>query len=80
MRAEFEKWLAEYRKGKPYWSSAREEILWDGWKASRAAALEDAAKVCDAREDWYDLDACRGQACAAAGCANDIRALAKGEN
>ncbi|MFM0487957.1 hypothetical protein [Paraburkholderia graminis] len=41
----------------------------------RSAILEEAAKVCDAREDWYLKDDCRAQACAAAGCANDIRAL-----
>jgi hypothetical protein len=41
----------------------------------RSAILEEAAKVCDAREDWYLEDDCRGQACAAAGCAKDIRAL-----
>ncbi|WP_253189687.1 hypothetical protein [Paraburkholderia fungorum] len=42
----------------------------------RNAILEEAAKLCDEREDWYVKDDCRGQACAAAGCANDIRALA----
>lgn len=44
-REAFEAWVAEYRKGKPYWSKAREEILWDGWQASRRATLEEAAQV-----------------------------------
>ncbi|HEX7909933.1 MAG TPA: hypothetical protein VF534_17835 [Paraburkholderia sp.] len=72
---QFSAWVEEYRKGKPCWSTAREEILWDGWQASRAHALEAAAKVCDEKQDWYEEDRCIGQATAVGACADEIRAL-----
>jgi hypothetical protein len=47
--------------------------------ASRRMALEDAAKVCDEKQDWYEKDRCNGQAVAVSACADEIRALTNGD-
>nr|WKF58764.1 hypothetical protein HUO10_003265 [Paraburkholderia busanensis] len=85
-REKFEAWVSEYRKGKPYWSSAREEILWDCWQASRRGALEEAAIVCDEMADGWNQTAQgasdgRYDFMAEAGdqCSDEIRALANGD-
>jgi hypothetical protein len=46
-------------------------------KAVRRAALEEAEKVCDEKQDWYEKDRCIGQATAVGACADEIRALSK---
>lgn len=45
------------------------------WQASRSIALEDAAKVCDEKQEWYEKDRCNGQSTAVGACADEIRAL-----
>lgn len=50
------------------------------WQASRRDALEEAAKVCDDKQDWYEEDRCNGQAVAVSACADEIRALAASDS
>jgi hypothetical protein len=49
-------------------------------QASRRAALEEAEKVCDEKQDWYEKDRCIGQATAVGACADEIRALAASDS
>jgi hypothetical protein len=49
-------------------------------KAVRRAALEEAEKVCDEKQDWYEKDRCIGQATAVGACADEIRALAASDS
>jgi hypothetical protein len=57
-----------------------EALVFMIWQASRRAALEDAAKVCDEKQDWYEKDRCIGQATAVGACADEIRALKDGQD
>jgi hypothetical protein len=54
-----------------------ERSSWHAWQASRAAALEEAAKVCDARaaDNWGMTEA----ECEAQECSEAIRAIARKE-
>lgn len=54
-------------------------MCWAVFKASRRTALEEAANICDEKQDWYEKDNCRGQAVATAACADEIRTLANGD-
>jgi hypothetical protein len=80
-RDEFEKWYASKRD----WYVTT-EAGWECWQASRAAALEEAAKVCDRYLsigfDISDPDmkaAHQRHGWVTAACAKMIRALAKSE-
>ena len=85
-REEFEAWLANSE-----WQKAADEDAWKDlcfvcWQASRAAALEEAAKECDLMQVMWERQARGGdntgasdfRADAAEQCAMGIRAL-KGE-
>jgi hypothetical protein len=76
----------------PHWANLTFQSLptedsWRGWQASRRAALEEAAKICDESAAAWDETA-KGnydgtydsKADAARECAADIRALAKETN
>lgn len=78
-REAFEAWwesaLEEHRRVPQ--SDARYWAIW-AWKSSRTAALEEAAKVCDARaaDNWGMTEA----ECEAQECSETIRAIARKEN
>ncbi|GJH00230.1 hypothetical protein [Paraburkholderia terrae] len=57
--------------------TAAQVVLEHFGNEQRRAALEEAAKVCDEKQDWYEKDRCIGQATAVGACADEIRALAK---
>lgn len=49
-------------------------------REARREALEEAAKICDEKQDWYEKDRCNGQATAVGACADEIRALAASDS
>lgn len=81
MREEFEAWfepegllLSRVISDERY-ESMTTEWAYMAWKASRAAALEEAAKLCDGKASEYDLDFEPRMNIAAERCAVGIRAL-----
>jgi hypothetical protein len=78
---EFTKWWEEHGRfvragGGQYEIS----FAFAAWNASREAALEEAANVCDEKQDWYEKDRCMGQATAVGACAEEIRAIAASDS
>ncbi len=77
-RDEFEKWAIEnWIDGLP------KMIALKAWEASRALALEEAAKECESRQDYKfphpESGYAIGYSDCAASCLDAIRALAKAE-
>lgn len=50
---EADKWLAPQARHRGQYNDTTTDAMWDAWQASRTAALEKAAKVC---EDMHDED------------------------
>jgi hypothetical protein len=78
-RKQFETWYAENKDNDWLWRVNKVDA-YHVWQASRRAALEEAAKVCDEKQDWYEKDRCIGQATAVGACADEIRALAASDS
>lgn len=71
-REEFEAWLRNETDKGYFWEY---ESALAGFEASRTAALEEAAKLCDGKASEYDLDFEPRMNIAAERCAVGIRAL-----